>query len=55
MIARKDGTKQVTYNGHPLYFYFKDKDEGDTYGQGSKTFGAPWYVLAPSGNKVDKS
>ena len=52
-ITRSDGTKQVTYNGHPLYFFEKDKDAGDAYGQGVKAFGADWYVLAPSGNKID--
>jgi predicted lipoprotein with Yx(FWY)xxD motif len=54
-ITRADGTKQVTYNGHPLYFYSKDGDMGDAYGQGIKGFGASWYVIAPSGNKVDTS
>ncbi|HWG08954.1 MAG TPA: hypothetical protein VN672_08090 [Solirubrobacteraceae bacterium] len=52
---RSDGTEQVTYKGHPLYFYDDDKDAGDAYGQGEKAFGAEWYVLAPSGNKVDES
>ena len=50
---RADGTTQVTYRGHPLYFYMKDKDAGDSYGQGLKSFGAAWYVLAPSGSKID--
>lgn len=57
-ITRADGTMQVTYKGHPLYFYakdVKDGDAGDTYGQGLKNFGADWYVLAPSGKKIDKS
>ncbi len=54
-IARSDGTTQVTYKGHPLYFFVKDKDDEDAYGQGSKAFGAEWYVLAPSGNKIDES
>jgi predicted lipoprotein with Yx(FWY)xxD motif len=54
-ITRADGTTQVSYNGHPLYLYAKDKDDGDTYGQGIKAFGASWYVLTPSGNKVDTS
>ena len=57
-ITRADGTMQVTYKGHPLYFYakdVKDGDAGDTYGQGLKSFGADWYVLAPSGKKIDKS
>jgi predicted lipoprotein with Yx(FWY)xxD motif len=54
-ITRSDGTKQVTYKGHPLYYFVKDKDDGDAYGQGLKEFGASWYVLQPSGNKVDES
>jgi predicted lipoprotein with Yx(FWY)xxD motif len=52
-ITRSDGTTQVTYNGHPLYFFEKDGDAGDAYGQGVKAFGASWYVMAPSGNKID--
>jgi predicted lipoprotein with Yx(FWY)xxD motif len=54
-ITRSDGSKQVTYKGHPLYFFEKDGDAGDAYGQGSKAFGADWYVLKPSGSKVDES
>ncbi len=54
-VKRSDGTTQVTYRGHPLYRYIKDGDDHDAYGQGLKQFGAPWYVLAPSGKKIDKS
>lgn len=54
-IKRADGTTQVTYKGHPLYRFIKDKDSGDAYGQGSKAFGASWYVLRPSGTKIDAS
>jgi predicted lipoprotein with Yx(FWY)xxD motif len=54
-IARADGTKQVTYKGHPLYFFAKDGDAGDAYGEGANAFGAGWYVLRPNGSKVDKS
>jgi predicted lipoprotein with Yx(FWY)xxD motif len=54
-ITRPDGTKQVTYKGHPLYLFVKDKDDGDTYGQGVNEFGANWYTLSASGNKVDLS
>jgi predicted lipoprotein with Yx(FWY)xxD motif len=54
-IKRSDGTTQVTYNGHPLYYYAKDGDAGDAYGQGIVGFGAGWYVLAPSGSKIDTS
>jgi predicted lipoprotein with Yx(FWY)xxD motif len=54
-ITRPDGTMQVTYKGHPLYYFTKDGDVSDAYGEGSKAFGADWYVLAPSGKKIDKS
>jgi predicted lipoprotein with Yx(FWY)xxD motif len=50
---RSDGTEQVTYKGHPLYFFVKDKDRGDADGEGSKAFGAGWYVMKPSGAKID--
>lgn len=54
-ITRPDGTMQVTYKGHPLYLFVKDKDDGDAYGEAVNAFGAEWYVLAPSGKKVDVS
>lgn len=54
-ITRPDGTMQVTYKGHPLYYFARDGDAGDAYGQGVVGFGASWYVLTPSGSKVDKS
>ncbi len=52
--TRSDGAKQLTYKGHPLYYYVKDKDDGDAYGQGSNSFGAGWYVLRPNGSKIDE-
>jgi predicted lipoprotein with Yx(FWY)xxD motif len=54
-VKRADGATQVTYKGHPLYWFIKDKDSEDAYGQGLKAFGADWYVLAPSGKKIDES
>jgi predicted lipoprotein with Yx(FWY)xxD motif len=54
-ITRSDGAAQVTYKGHPLYTFVKDKDDGDSYGEGLNAFGASWYVLTPAGNKIDKS
>jgi predicted lipoprotein with Yx(FWY)xxD motif len=51
--TRKDGSKQVTYKGHPLYFFDDDKDSGDTEGQGSKAFGAGWYAMKANGTKID--
>jgi predicted lipoprotein with Yx(FWY)xxD motif len=51
--ARSDGKRQVTYNGHPVYLFEGDKKAGDTNGEGVNGFGAEWYVLAPSGKKVE--
>jgi len=50
---RKSGV-QVTYNGHPLYHFSGDKKPGDMRGEGSKAFGAEWYVLSAKGAKVEK-
>jgi predicted lipoprotein with Yx(FWY)xxD motif len=50
--ARTDGTTEVTYAGHPLYYFISDKKPGDVTGQGVNGFGAPWYVVAPSGMQV---
>ncbi len=43
--ARKDGSLQVTFNSHPLYFFARDAAPGDTNGQGSTGFGAVWIVV----------
>lgn len=53
--TRADGTKQLTYNGHPLYYFAGDAKPGDTNGQGSKAFGAEWYLLGPDGDSIDES
>jgi predicted lipoprotein with Yx(FWY)xxD motif len=52
---RSDGSMQATYAGHPLYLYAGDSAPGQTTGQGIDQFGAEWYVLAPSGKKVEKA
>ncbi|MFF2410444.1 hypothetical protein [Streptomyces sp. NPDC058092] len=49
---RGDGSREVTYNGHPLYYFAGDRKAGDTNGQGVNDSGAKWYVLDTSGNKV---
>ena len=48
------GASDVTYAGHPLYTYVGDAKPGDTKGQGLNQFGAQWYVLSPSGQKIDE-
>jgi predicted lipoprotein with Yx(FWY)xxD motif len=51
-ITRSDGTKQVTYDGHPLYYFSGDSGAGTASGQGSDSFGAKWWLVAPSGSDV---
>jgi predicted lipoprotein with Yx(FWY)xxD motif len=51
-ITRSDGTKQVTYDGHPLYYFAGDSGPGTATGQGSDNFGAKWWLVAPSGSDV---
>ncbi len=49
---RSDGTEQVTYKGHPLYYFVADTSAGSTKGQGSDSFGAKWWLVAPSGTAI---
>ena len=49
---RSDGTEQVTYKGHPLYYFVADTSAGSTKGQGSDSFGAKWWLVAPSGAAI---
>jgi predicted lipoprotein with Yx(FWY)xxD motif len=52
--TRTDKTVQVTYNGHPLYYFAKDTG-GDVKGESSKAFGGDWYLVDSHGNKIDHS
>ena len=54
-ITRSDGTKQVTYDGHPLYYFAGDTGAGTTSGQGSTAFGAKWWLVGPSGASITGS
>ncbi len=52
--TRTDGKVQVTYNGHPLYYFAGDSKPGDINGEESNSFGAKWYILNPAGKKIEK-
>src|ERR1700751_4358156 len=51
-ITRSGGNRQVTYNGHPVYVYIGDKKPGDVNGQGVTAFGAAWYVVSRTGQRI---
>ena len=51
---RKDGKLEVTYKGHPLYYFVTDRRRGQTTGQGVDQFGGPWWVLSPAGKEIHR-
>jgi predicted lipoprotein with Yx(FWY)xxD motif len=53
--TRAGGVKEVTYKGHPLYWYVSDSKVGETTGQGVQSFGAAWWVISPSGSEITGS
>jgi predicted lipoprotein with Yx(FWY)xxD motif len=54
-VTRADGHTQVTYMGHPLYYFIEDTAPGQTLGQGSDGFGAKWWLVAPGGSAITSS
>jgi len=48
MTKRKDGKLQVTYNGHPLYYYEADK-VGKVMCQHANMHGGLWLIIKPNG------
>lgn len=48
---RDDDTTQVTYNGHPLYYYHEDP-RGEVLCHNVEEFGALWLVVDPAGDAV---
>ncbi len=51
---RSNGSRQVTYNRHPLYTFALDKLAGQTRGEGNFAFGAKWYAISARGTAVVK-
>jgi predicted lipoprotein with Yx(FWY)xxD motif len=50
--VRSDKSSQVTYHGHPLYYFKGDGKAGDVNGQGLTAFGGAWYLVAPDGSAI---
>ncbi len=48
-IARADGTKQLTFDGRPLYLFSRDKNGAAPIGQGIQHFGGTWHLVSPGG------
>jgi predicted lipoprotein with Yx(FWY)xxD motif len=52
---RSDGTKQLTYNHHPLYGFALDKQAGQVSGQAANAFGGRWWAVSARGTAVTKT
>lgn len=53
IITRADGTKQITYNGWPLYYWVQDRGGEEASGQEVHEFGGEWYLVTPDGEKLE--
>ena len=49
---RRGGRRQVTYDGHPLYYYVSDRAPGQITCQDVVEFGGTWLVVSPGGEAV---
>jgi predicted lipoprotein with Yx(FWY)xxD motif len=52
IVPRRDGRLQVTYAGHPLYYYLGDRRPGEVLCQAVTEYGGTWYVVAPDGHAI---
>src|SRR4051794_185809 len=55
VIKRGDGSRQLSFNGHPLYRFIADSGPGTTSGQNVTAFGGTWHVLSKRGATVTKA
>lgn len=53
VIEREGGTRQVTYNGWPLYYFVQDSELGEITSQDKHGFGGEWYLVSPDGEPVE--
>jgi predicted lipoprotein with Yx(FWY)xxD motif len=51
-VRRRDGRRQITYNGRPLYYYVGDKSAGQVSCQNVAEYGGTWLVMRPNGALV---
>jgi predicted lipoprotein with Yx(FWY)xxD motif len=49
-ITRSDGSKQATYDGHPLYTFAGDKSPGQNKGNGVNANGGRWWEMTVNGS-----
>ena len=52
-MERRDGSRQVTYAGHALYYYHDDQGPGETSGQDLTDQWGEWYLVTPQGEHLE--
>lgn len=53
-VVRQDSTRQVTYDGMPLYYYHDDTAPGDIKGQDVHDAWGSWYLISPEGDSIEE-
>lgn len=51
-IWHRNGFNQLTLGGHPLYRYAPDTSRGVATGEGIRSFGGTWHVVAAGGSSA---
>jgi predicted lipoprotein with Yx(FWY)xxD motif len=49
---RRNGRRQMTYGGHPLYYYVADRKAGQITCQDVTEFGGTWLLVSKPGDAV---
>jgi predicted lipoprotein with Yx(FWY)xxD motif len=49
---RRSGKLQVTYNGHPLYYFVSEDEPNEVLCQAAPEFGGIWYVVNRNGAAI---
>jgi predicted lipoprotein with Yx(FWY)xxD motif len=49
VTRRRDGSRQLTYARHPLYYYVGDRSPGQILCQDVEEYGGHWWVVSPAG------
>jgi predicted lipoprotein with Yx(FWY)xxD motif len=47
-----DGSKQIMYNRHPLYYSYADRNADDTWGHGAMSFGGRFSLVSRTGDPL---
>jgi predicted lipoprotein with Yx(FWY)xxD motif len=52
ITRRTDGSSQLIYDRHPLYYYIGDRSPGEILCQDVEEYGGHWWVVSPAGAAI---